>query len=261
LAGPEAAKKYQNLIFLAGSASAEFFADIALCPMEAVKVREQGGQGSRVRKQEETATWGGGGQGGARLGKAIWQAARRQSAGAGAGAVAVPVVAQQWMAGWAEARGVGTALSWSHMLLAGKTMNKTCSTCSKSSGRRHQSCSTHSRFEATCKLGHFSSPNLKSRCHLADLKGSGSTELIPAAVLPPPFLCLQVKVQTVPGYARGLADGLPKFVQQEGVAGLFKGITPLWGRQIPYTMMKFGEFRSLVGGWMGWRVARTLVGR
>ena len=53
--------------------------------------------------------------------------------------------------------------------------------------------------------------------------------------------CLQVKVQTVPGYARGLADGLPKFVQQEGVAGLFKGLTPLWGRQIPYTMMKFGE--------------------
>lgn len=52
---------------------------------------------------------------------------------------------------------------------------------------------------------------------------------------------LQVKVQTVPGYARGIADGLPKFVQQEGVGGLFKGITPLWGRQIPYTMMKFGE--------------------
>lgn len=38
MAGPEAAKKYQNLIFLAGSASAEFFADIALCPFEAVKV-------------------------------------------------------------------------------------------------------------------------------------------------------------------------------------------------------------------------------
>lgn len=28
----------QNLIYLAGSASAEFFADIALCPFEAVKV-------------------------------------------------------------------------------------------------------------------------------------------------------------------------------------------------------------------------------
>jgi hypothetical protein len=42
MAGPEAAKKYQNLIFLAGSASAEFFADIALCPFEAVKVTRWG---------------------------------------------------------------------------------------------------------------------------------------------------------------------------------------------------------------------------
>jgi hypothetical protein len=55
----------------------------------------------------------------------------------------------------------------------------------------------------------------------------------------------QVKVQTVPGYARGLADGMPKFVQQEGLGGLYKGLTPLWGRQIPYTMMKFG-------GWAAW---------
>ena len=38
LAGPENAKQYQTVLFLAGSASAEFFADIALCPFEAVKV-------------------------------------------------------------------------------------------------------------------------------------------------------------------------------------------------------------------------------
>ena len=37
MAGEELASKYQTLIFLAGSASAEFFADIALCPFEAVK--------------------------------------------------------------------------------------------------------------------------------------------------------------------------------------------------------------------------------
>jgi hypothetical protein len=48
-------------------------------------------------------------------------------------------------------------------------------------------------------------------------------------------------VQTVPGFAKGLGDGLPRFVAQEGYGGLFKGLTPLWGRQIPYTMMKFGE--------------------
>lgn len=35
---PEAAVKYQTFIYLAGSASAEFIADVALCPMEAVKV-------------------------------------------------------------------------------------------------------------------------------------------------------------------------------------------------------------------------------
>ena len=30
---------------------------------------------------------------------------------------------------------------------------------------------------------------------------------------------LQVKVQTSPGFANGLMDGLPKFVQQEGIGG------------------------------------------
>jgi len=40
-AGQEKAKEYKGLIWLAGSASAEFFADIALCPMEMVKVKVQ----------------------------------------------------------------------------------------------------------------------------------------------------------------------------------------------------------------------------
>lgn len=41
LAGEESATKNRRLIWLAGSASAEFFADIALCPMEMVKVKVQ----------------------------------------------------------------------------------------------------------------------------------------------------------------------------------------------------------------------------
>ena len=40
-AGEEAAAKYKTSIFLAASASAEFIADIGLCPFEAVKVRMQ----------------------------------------------------------------------------------------------------------------------------------------------------------------------------------------------------------------------------
>ncbi|KAI8803008.1 mitochondrial carrier protein [Cladochytrium replicatum] len=41
LAGEENSKKYKGLIWCAGSASAEFFADMALCPLEMVKVKVQ----------------------------------------------------------------------------------------------------------------------------------------------------------------------------------------------------------------------------
>jgi solute carrier family 25 phosphate transporter 3 len=41
LAGEEASNQYKGGIWLAGSASAEFFADIALCPLEMTKVKIQ----------------------------------------------------------------------------------------------------------------------------------------------------------------------------------------------------------------------------
>ena len=41
LAGEELAYKYKTSLYLTASASAEFIADIALCPFEAVKVRMQ----------------------------------------------------------------------------------------------------------------------------------------------------------------------------------------------------------------------------
>ena len=41
LAGEQNTYKYKTSLYLAASASAEFFADIALCPFEAVKVRMQ----------------------------------------------------------------------------------------------------------------------------------------------------------------------------------------------------------------------------
>nr|GME05212.1 mitochondrial phosphate carrier protein 3, mitochondrial-like [Ipomoea batatas] len=77
------------------------------------------------------------------------------------------------------------------------------------------------------------------------LAGSASAEVI-ADVALCPFEAVKVRVQTQPGFARGLSDGLPKFVRAEGVAGLYKGIVPLWGRQIPYTMMKFASFENIV---------------
>lgn len=41
LVGEENFQKNKTWVYLAGSASAEFFADIGLCPFEAVKVRNQ----------------------------------------------------------------------------------------------------------------------------------------------------------------------------------------------------------------------------
>ncbi|KAK7336145.1 hypothetical protein VNO77_16678 [Canavalia gladiata] len=77
------------------------------------------------------------------------------------------------------------------------------------------------------------------------LAGSASAEVI-ADVALCPFEAVKVRVQTQPGFARGLADGLPKFVRSEGTLGLYKGLVPLWGRQIPYTMMKFASFETIV---------------
>ncbi|KAH9329305.1 hypothetical protein KI387_001413 [Taxus chinensis] len=77
------------------------------------------------------------------------------------------------------------------------------------------------------------------------LAGSASAEFI-ADIALCPFEAVKVRVQTQPGFARGLSDGMPKFVRSEGVLGLYKGIGPLWGRQIPYTMMKFASFELVV---------------
>lgn len=41
LVGEENARKYKTSLYLTASASAEFIADIGLCPFEAVKVRMQ----------------------------------------------------------------------------------------------------------------------------------------------------------------------------------------------------------------------------
>ncbi|KAK4367332.1 hypothetical protein RND71_011124 [Anisodus tanguticus] len=77
------------------------------------------------------------------------------------------------------------------------------------------------------------------------LAGSASAEVI-ADIALCPFEAVKVRVQTQPGFARGLSDGMPKFIRAEGTMGLYKGLVPLWGRQIPYTMMKFASFETIV---------------
>ena len=42
------------------------------------------------------------------------------------------------------------------------------------------------------------------------------------------------------------AEGWNKIMQAEGWNGFYKGLAPLWCRQVPYTMVKFGAFENTV---------------
>lgn len=40
--------------------------------------------------------------------------------------------------------------------------------------------------------------------------------------------------------------GFNQIKATEGTNGFYKGITPLWGRQVPYTIVKFVAFEKIV---------------
>jgi solute carrier family 25 (mitochondrial phosphate transporter), member 3 len=61
-----------------------------------------------------------------------------------------------------------------------------------------------------------------------------------------PFEAAKVRIQTMPGYANTLRQAMPKMYADEGLTSFYKGLVPLWLRQIPYTMMKFACFERTV---------------
>ncbi|XP_014784829.1 phosphate carrier protein, mitochondrial [Octopus bimaculoides] len=77
------------------------------------------------------------------------------------------------------------------------------------------------------------------------LAASASAEFF-ADILLCPMEAAKVKIQTSAGYANTLRECLPKMIKEEGMSSFYKGIVPLWGRQIPYTMMKFACFERTV---------------
>ncbi|KAL3463079.1 mitochondrial carrier domain-containing protein [Aspergillus heterothallicus] len=78
------------------------------------------------------------------------------------------------------------------------------------------------------------------------LTASASAELI-ADIALCPFEAVKVRTQTtIPPEFRSTFGGISAVVAKEGTAGLYKGLYPLWGRQIPYTMMKFASFENIV---------------
>ena len=78
------------------------------------------------------------------------------------------------------------------------------------------------------------------------LGASASAEFLADMALCP-FEAIKVRMQTtLPPFAQTMREGWGKVTKQEGIAGLYKGLQPLWGRQIPYTMVKFATFETTV---------------
>ncbi|KAK3910642.1 Phosphate carrier protein, mitochondrial [Frankliniella fusca] len=77
------------------------------------------------------------------------------------------------------------------------------------------------------------------------LAASASAEFF-ADIALSPMEAVKVRIQTQPGYANTLRECYPKIMKEEGMNGFYKGLVPLWCRQIPYTMMKFACFERTV---------------
>ncbi|CDW53860.1 Gpi1 and Mito carr domain containing protein [Trichuris trichiura] len=73
------------------------------------------------------------------------------------------------------------------------------------------------------------------------LAASASAEFF-ADILLAPMEASKVRIQTQPGCPPQLRRVAPNIFRQEGLWGFYKGLGPLWMRQIPYTMMKFACF-------------------
>uniref|UniRef100_UPI00358E0B7B solute carrier family 25 member 3 isoform X1 n=2 Tax=Myxine glutinosa TaxID=7769 RepID=UPI00358E0B7B len=77
------------------------------------------------------------------------------------------------------------------------------------------------------------------------LAASASAEFFADIALCPMEAC-KVRIQTQPGFANTLREAAPKMYAEEGLWAFYKGVAPLWMRQIPYTMMKFACFERTV---------------
>ncbi|CAI2169724.1 7310_t:CDS:2 [Funneliformis geosporum] len=78
------------------------------------------------------------------------------------------------------------------------------------------------------------------------LAASASAEVL-ADIALCPWEALKVRMQTsTQPFAKSTSEGFNKILKQEGLNGFYKGLTPLWARQVPYTMMKFASFEKTV---------------
>lgn len=95
-------------------------------------------------------------------------------------------------------------------------------------------------------LGQETASKYKNTVYLA---ASASAEFF-ADMFLCPMEAVKVRIQTSAieaNYPNKLMPAMRGITGSEGFKGLYKGLTPLWMRQIPYTMVKFATFENIVG--------------
>ena len=70
------------------------------------------------------------------------------------------------------------------------------------------------------------------------MASSASAEFF-ADMLLAPMEAVKVRIQTSPTAPPNLRGCAPFIFKTEGLMGFYKGLPPLWMRQIPYTMLVF----------------------
>ncbi|KPA80785.1 putative mitochondrial phosphate carrier protein, mitochondrial precursor-like protein [Leptomonas pyrrhocoris] len=77
------------------------------------------------------------------------------------------------------------------------------------------------------------------------LLASSSAEVVADLGLAP-WEAVKIRMQTSSTFPTSLHAALPRMWEAEGLHGFYKGLVPLWCRQVPYTMMKFASFEVIV---------------
>lgn len=75
---------------------------------------------------------------------------------------------------------------------------------------------------------------------------SGLSAQLLADVTLAPFEAVKIRVQIQPNFAKGLVDGFPLVYRNEGLAGFYRGLVPLWSRNLPFSMVMFSTFEHSV---------------
>ncbi|KAI1749853.1 mitochondrial phosphate carrier protein [Xylaria castorea] len=59
-----------------------------------------------------------------------------------------------------------------------------------------------------------------------------------------PFEAVRIRLVSQPGFGRGIWDGFAGIIREEGVRGLYSGLSPIMLKQVPYTMATFVVYEN-----------------